>query len=403
MSEAVYSETTPPELARPRARRGRGPGGGGGGGPRLSRSSILFGWWASIDRRLLGLCALLMTAGVLLAFGSSGAAAARLGYDEYHFVLRQVIFVCGAASVLVALSFLTPTGVKRAAVLVYGLAIVLMLVVEVAGHEAKGAARWIRLPGFSLQPSELLKPALIVLAAALFTSAVGEAGPRRILVAFGLFAVPVVLLLLQPDVGQTGLLTFAFLTVFYLSGMPLVWTAVLLMSGLLGIGLLYFVLPHFKERINTFLSGDPGENYQVQRALDAIASGGLLGQGPGEGEIKRILPDAHTDFIYSLAAEEFGLITALGIIAIFAVLVLHGLFRAEAQRGAFERCAAAGLIALVGYQAAINIAVNLNVGPTKGMTLPLISYGGSSLLGIAITLGFALALLRRRPGGWLRD
>lgn len=405
------TDATDAEIEPPRARRSRmGPPGGrasglhltrGGQRPLFGRSSLLFGWWASIDRRLLGLCILLMTAGVLLAFGSSGTAAARLGYDEYHFVLRQIAFVGLAATVLVGLSFLTPTGVRRMAVLVYGLAIVLMLVVEVAGHEAKGASRWIRIAGFSLQPSELLKPALIVLAAALFTSAMREVSPRRVLVAFGLFAVPVVLLLLQPDVGQTGLLTFAFLTVFFLAGMPVVWTAMLLMAGLVGIGLLYFVLPHFKDRINTFLSGDAGDNYQVQRALDAIASGGLLGRGPGEGEIKRILPDAHTDFIYSLAAEEFGLITALGIIAIFAMLVLHGLYRAEEQRDPFVRCAAAGLIALVGYQAAINIAVNLNVGPTKGMTLPMVSYGGSSLLGIAITLGFALALLRRRPGAAL--
>jgi cell division protein FtsW len=395
MSDSVY-----PEIIQPRARRS---GGLAHGAPRLSRSSILFGWWASIDRRLLGLCALLLTAGVVLAFGSSGTAAGKLGYDEFHFVMRQVAFVVLAATVLVGLSFLSPMGVKRAAVLVYGLAIVLMLVVQLAGHEAKGAERWIRLFGFSLQPSELLKPALIVLAAALFTGAVGESGQRRVLLAFVLFAVPVLLLLMQPDVGQTGLLTFAFLTVFYLAGMSLVWTAVLLMAGLVGIGMLYFILPHFKDRIDLFLNNKPEENEQAERALDAIASGGLLGRGPGEGLVKRHLPDAHTDFIYSLAAEEFGLIAGLGLIAIFAVLVLHGLFRADALRDPFSRCAAAGLIVLVGYQAAINLAVNLSMGPTKGMTLPLVSYGGSSLLGIAITLGFALALLRRRPGAWLES
>ena len=400
MSDATHADFEPLRPAPGRG-RARSRAAVGIGSWRISRKSFLYGWWTSLDWRLAGLCVVLLATGVLLSFGSSATAAARLNYDEYHFVLRQVLFAGAAGVVLVGLSFLTPAGVRRSAVLLYGLALVLLLVVQFAGHEAKGASRWIRFPGMSLQPSELMKPALVIVAAALFTGADRDLQPRRIVMAFALFALPVFLLLLQPDVGQTGLLTAAFMTVFFLSGMPVAWTIGLLMVAIVGISLLYFVFPHFAHRIQLFFNPDTTENYQVQRALDAIASGGLFGRGPGEGEIKRILPDAHTDFIYSLASEEFGLIASVGIILLFAMLVLHGLFRAEEQKDPFVRVAAAGLICLVGYQAAINIGVNLNVGPTKGMTLPFVSYGGSSLLGTAITLGFALALTRRRPGARL--
>jgi cell division protein FtsW len=367
-----------------------------------SRASVFFGWWASIDRPILITCILLMTAGVLLAFAATGTAAARTDMpNEYHYVIRQIVFAGLAAGVLLAMSFLAPDNVRRIAVLAYAGAIVLMLVVVFAGHEAKGASRWIKVAGFTAQPSEIMKPALIVLAAALFARRAHDPGFPAARLAFGLFCVPVVLLLLQPDVGQTGLLTLSFLTLFVVAGMPWLWIAALASIAIVGIGALYFVLPHFAARIQTHLSNDPEQKFQVNTALDAIASGRLFGQGLGEGVVKRHLPDGHTDFIYSLAAEEFGLISSLGLIALFAFLVVRGLWVARRQRDPFCHLAATGLFALVGFQAAINLAVNLDLFPTKGMTLPFISYGGSSLLGTALTLGLALALTRRRPGSSL--
>lgn len=367
------------------------------------RDSFLFRWWRTIDQRTLALAAVLMTVGLVLTFASSGTAAERLGLsNEYYFVTRQMMFTAAAATALLGLSFLGPVSARRAAMALYAVAIVLMVAVLFVGHEAKGAHRWLRFAGFSLQPSELMKPALIVVAAWLFARREQSPGFPAIPLALTLFALPVALLVMQPDVGQTGLLTLSFLVVFFVAGIPLVWIGALFCAALMGLAALYVAKPHVAERFEKYFNPDTNENYQSQRALDAIASGQVFGRGPGEGEIKRLLPDAHTDFIYSLASEEFGMIASLGIILLFAVLVVRGLLMASRHPDRFTQLACTGLFTLLGFQAAINLAVNLNLMPTKGMTLPFISYGGSSLLGTAITIGFALALSRRRPGGSLR-
>jgi cell division protein FtsW len=360
-------------------------------------------WWGTIDRTVFAIAAILMTLGLVFSFASSGAATSRLGYDnEYFFVIRQAMFVTVGACVIIGLSFLSPTGARRAAAVFYVLAIVLMMYILLFGHEAKGAQRWIRFGGFSLQPSEFLKPALVVVAAWLFSKKLENPTFPAARIALALYTIPVCLLIMQPDIGQTGLLTLAFLTVFFIAGMPWVWIAGFFGAAVIGCGAIYVAFDHVQKRVNGFLNPETGETYQTDRALDAIASGDLLGRGPGEGAIKDFLPDAHTDFIYSVASEEFGLIASVGLIGLFGALVVRGLHIANRQADAFSQLAATGLFTLIGYQSAINLAVNLNLMPAKGMTLPFISYGGSSIFGTAVTIGLALALTRKRPGQDLR-
>jgi cell division protein FtsW len=360
-------------------------------------------WWGTIDRTVFAIAAVLMTLGLVFSFASSGAATNRLGIgDEYYFVLRQAMFVSVGASVMIALSFLSPAGARRAAGFFYVMAVILMIYILAFGHEAKGAQRWLRFGGFSFQPSEVLKPALVVIAAWLFSKKLESPSFPAARIALALYAIPVVLLILQPDIGQTGLLTLAFLTVFFIAGMPWIWIAGFFGAAVVGCGAIYVAFEHVQKRVNGFLNPQTGETYQTDRALDAIASGDFMGKGPGEGSIKDFLPDAHTDFIYSVAAEEFGLIASVGLITLFCILIVRGLYIANRQGEAFPQLAATGLFTLIGYQSAINLAVNLNLMPAKGMTLPFISYGGSSILGSAVTIGLALALTRKRPGQDLR-
>jgi cell division protein FtsW len=361
-------------------------------------------WWWTIDRWLLGATAILIGLGVMLSFGSSPPAAARIGLsDPFHFALRQAVFGGMATLILVGASVLSPRGVRRVAFVTYVVAIVTMMALPVLGHEAKGATRWLQLGGFSLQPSEFMKPALIVLASWLFAEGQKGEGVPGVSIAFGLYLLAMLLLLLQPDVGQTVLITVAFMAAFFMAGVPFAWIVGLGAAAVAGLIGTYFAFSHVAARVHKFLSPDKADTHQIDRAAEAIAAGGLFGRGPGEGVMKRHVPDLHTDFIYSVAAEEFGLMFSLALISIFAFLVVRGLYRAMKLSDPFAQVAAAALFVLAGQQAFINIAVNLNMIPTKGMTLPFISYGGSSMLAMGLTLGMALALTRRRPGAYVNE
>jgi cell division protein FtsW len=358
-------------------------------------------WWWTIDRWLLGAAAMLIGLGVMLSFGSSPAAAGRIGLsDPFHFALRQAVFGGMAACILVGASVLSPRGVRRVAFLTYVVAILTMMALPFIGHTAKGATRWLDLGGFSLQPSEFMKPALIVLVAWMFAEAQKGQGVPGVTIAFALYGVSVGLLLIQPDVGQTILISVAFGAAFWMAGVPISWVMGLGVVTAGGLMSTYFLFPHVASRVDRFINPEAADTHQVDRAAEAIAAGGLFGRGPGEGVMKRHVPDLHTDFIYSVAAEEYGLIFSLILIGLFAFLVIRGLHRALKLSDPFQQVAAAGLFVLVGEQVLINVAVNLNLIPTKGMTLPFISYGGSSMLAICLTLGLALALTRRRPGAY---
>lgn len=362
-----------------------------------SDASWITEWRRSLDWPILATVFGLIAAGLLLSLAAGPVAAERMGQpNAYGLVLRQAVFAVAAAGLLVGASLLSRDWVRRAAGLVFLFAIVLMMIILVAGHEAKGAQRWLRIAGLSLQPSEVVKPALVVLAGWLLAQR--DLFPRApwITIATGLLALTVALLLLQPDVGQSVLLAAAFLAVFFVSGLPRLLAAGFAAGGAAIGGLLYASLPHVRFRVNSFFFPDAHDTYQIDTAHEAIRRGGLTGAGPGEGMVKTHLPDPHTDFIYAVLAEEYGLVAALLLIAAFAFITVRGILLSAEIADPYPRAAAAGLFTLFGLQAAINIGVNVGLLPPKGMTLPFLSYGGSSLIGSALTIGFALALIRGR-------
>ena len=359
-------------------------------------------WWWTVDHWLLGASLALIGLGVLLSFGSSPAAASRLEIAfPFHFAVRQSAYAAGGLVVLLAVSMMSAREVRRAGFFIYLVSVGLMLALTFLGHSAKGATRWVEVAGFTLQPSEFMKPALIVLVAWMFSEGQKGEGVPGVSIAFCLYALSVGLLLIEPDVGQTVLITIAFGAAFWMAGMPMSWVLGLGAAALAGLTSTYFVFQHVASRIHRFFGHDKTlDTHQVERAAQAIAAGGAFGRGPGEGIMKREVPDMHTDFIYSASAEEYGLWFSLILIALFMFITLRGLFKAMRLSDPFEQVAAAGLFTLVGMQAFINVAVNLDLMPTKGMTLPFISYGGSSMLASCLTLGMALALTRSHPGAY---
>ncbi|HXW72336.1 MAG TPA: putative peptidoglycan glycosyltransferase FtsW [Methylocella sp.] len=363
--------------------------------------SVIANWWWTVDRWILALVGALMVFGLVLTMAGSPAVAERLGLPSFHFVNRQVLYLLPSIVVLIGSSFLSPRQVRRVALFVFLAAIALIIVGLFYGHEVKGARRWI----FGIQPSEFLKPAFVVLTAWAFS----EGGKRRdvpaYLIALLLLLSSVFLLVLQPDFGQTMLVSLVWVALFFMSGLHWLWLAGIGGAGCGSAVLAYKLVPHVRARILKFIdpgaSGGIADTFQIDTALESIAAGGWFGKGPGEGTIKRILPDAHTDFIFAVTAEEFGILACLLIAAIFAFIVLRGLLMAARADDLFCRLAAAGLVLLFGLQSTINMAVNLHLIPAKGMTLPFISYGGSSLISLALAVGFLIALLRKRPGSTL--
>jgi len=372
--------------------------------PAFSRNdqSLLAKWFWTMDRALLAAALTLMGLGVALSFASSPAAilADQSISDPFHYSWRMIVFATMGLTIMLTMSFLSPRGVRRIAVLALLGAICVMALLPFIGDTVKGAARWINLGPFSLQPSEFVKPSLIVFAAWMFAEAQKGQGVPGVSIAFGAWALTVGLLLIQPDIGQTLLITTTFMAVFFMAGVPLKWVMALAAAGAAGVVGLFFTFSHMRDRLSRFGSDDAGATYQIDRASEAIRAGGLVGRGVGEGVMKRSVPDLHTDFIYSVGAEEFGLVLSLTMIALYAFIVIRGMRLAMKLNDPFEQVAAAGLFMLIGLQACINIAVNLNLIPTKGMTLPFISYGGSSMLAMGLTMGFALSLTRRRPGAY---
>jgi cell division protein FtsW len=366
--------------------------------PRTDTS--LFGrWWWTVDRWMLMAIIALSAIGALLTLAASPAVAEHYRLDKYHFVHRQFVFLPASLMVMVLVSLMTPRGIRRLAVGCAGIALIGMIATLFVGAEIKGASRWLHIAGFSLQPSEFIKPAFAVIAAWLFAESRENARlPGNKLATF-LFMVIVVLLLLQPDVGMTSVVAAIWGIEFFLAGLPLflvVVVAFLFIGGIVGA---YFTFGHVQIRVDRFLDPATGEGYQVTRALEAFQNGGFFGRGPGEGRVKEDLPDAHADFIFAVAGEEFGLIACLVMLGLFASIVLRGFSRALQENDLFIMLASAGLIVQFGLQVIINLASTLNMIPPKGMTLPFVSYGGSSTLALAIGMGMMLALTRERPGG----
>jgi cell division protein FtsW len=353
-------------------------------------------WFWTIDRFFLATFILVMGIGFMLSFAASPAVAERLNLDSFHFVKRHAAFLLPSLAVMIGISFMTPRQVRRTAMILLLASLAMMVLALFFGAEVKGSRRWISLAGLSVQPSEFMKPAFVVVCAWLFSEHARQPEIPGNLFAILLFGIVAALLVAQPDLGQTILTTAVWGGMFFMAGMPWLWIVVLGGSAVGGLVVAYTLLPHVAGRIDRFMTGE-GDTFQVDTALQAIIRGDWFGQGPGEGIVKRIIPDSHTDFIFSVAAEEFGIVFCMAIVLIFAFLVMRGLSHAFRERNDFTRFAVAGLVLQIGIQSMINIGVNLQLLPAKGMTLPLISYGGSSMVAICVTAGFILALTRHRP------
>ncbi|TAK49046.1 MAG: putative lipid II flippase FtsW [Xanthobacteraceae bacterium] len=354
-------------------------------------------WWWTIDRILLVALVGLMLAGFILSLAASPPVAARIGLDPFHFFHRHGLFLIPAFIVLVGTSFLSPRAIRRSALIVFAVSLVLIVATILFGAEVKGAKRWITIIGVSIQPSEFAKPAFVVLAAWLFAESARRPEMPATSMALSLLIVLVTLLVMEPDFGQTLLILAVWGALFYIAGIRFIWVLALTGMGAVGTYGAYTMVPHVAGRIKRFMDPASGDTFQVDTAIESFARGGWLGQGPGEGTVKRILPDSHTDFVFAVAAEEFGIVLCMVLVALFAYIVLRALMHAHRTEDLFARFASAGLAILFGTQAAINMAVNLHLIPAKGMTLPFISYGGSSMISLAYGMGMLLALTRLRP------
>jgi cell division protein FtsW len=354
-------------------------------------------WWWTVDKPLLGAILVLMLSGVILSLAASPPVATRIGLDPFHFFSRHVLFLLPAFIVLVGVSFLSPRQIRRTALIVFALSIALIVATLLFGPEVKGSKRWITLVGVNIQASESAKPAFVVVAAWLFAESTKRPEMPATSMALGMLLLLVALLVMEPDFGQTMLILMVWGALFFIAGMRMIW--VLGLAGAASAGLFgaYLFVPHVAGRIKRFVNPASGDTFQVDTAMEAFFNGGWFGLGPGEGIAKRNLPDSHTDFVFAVAAEEFGIILCLMLLALYAFIVIRALSRAYASEDIFARFAASGLAILFGVQGAINMAVNLQLIPAKGMTLPFISYGGSSIISLAYGVGMMLALTRLRP------
>jgi cell division protein FtsW len=363
---------------------------------RLERTHFA-AWWWTVDRPLLVAVLALVVGGMVLSLAASPPVASRLGLDAFYFVTRHIVYVLAALALMLGVSFLPPRHIRRSAVVVFALSILLVAASLHFGAEVKGARRWLVLYGLNIQPSEFLKPSLVIVIAWLF----GESSRRPEMpansIALLLLAAALTGLIMQPDFGQSMLIALVWGSLFFLAGMRMVWVAGVGGAALAGLVSAYLLVPYVARRIARFLDPASGDSFNIDQALESFQRGGWFGRGPGEGLVKRILPESHTDFVFAVAAEEFGIVLCLLLLALFAFIVLRALRHAIISEDAFTRFAVAGLAILFGLQSAINMAVNLHLMPAKGMTLPFISYGGSSMLSLGYAMGMLLALSRERP------
>jgi cell division protein FtsW len=361
--------------------------------------SMVGRWWWTVDRWTVLAIVALCGFGAVMTFAASPAVADRIGASSFYFVKHQLLLIPATMAVMFGISLLGPRMVRRVAAITLVLSLILLALTFVIGMEVKGARRWISLAGMSIQPSEFIKPAFAVICAWLLAE---QKNPQRRLpgnlIAALLYLLIVAMLLKQPDLGQTIVITMIAFAECFLAGLPVLLVGCGVLAGAGGLLGAYILIPHVHTRVDRFLNPDKNGGYQVRQSLDAFANGGLWGRGPGEGTVKNHLPDAHADFVFAVAGEEFGLVVCLALVLIFGFVVLRGFYRLLSEQNLYVVLAGTGLIVQFGLQAVINMASTLRLIPTKGMTLPFLSYGGSSLLALGIGCGMLLALTRKRFG-----
>ncbi len=354
-------------------------------------------WWWTVDRLMLAAVITVMLAGIVSSLAASPPVAARLGLDPFYFVHRHILYLLPALAVMIGVSFMSPRQIRRTALVVFAVSFAMVVATLYFGAEVKGARRWLIIAGVNVQPSEFLKPAFVVLIAWLFAESAHKPDVPANTIALVLLLATLTALVLQPDFGQTMLILLVWGALFFMAGMRMIWVAGLGGAAVIGLIGAYSTVPHVARRIKRFLDPASGDTFQIDTAIESFTRGGWFGRGPGEGTVKRILPDSHADFVFAVVAEEFGIVICLVFVALFAFIVLRALSNALRSEDPFARFSVAGLAILFGTQSAINMAVNLALIPAKGMTLPFISYGGSSMISLAYGMGMLLALARERP------
>ncbi len=367
---------------------------------RLDRTNTsIFGrWWWTVDRLNLFALLMLVVLGSILVTAGSPPVAKRLDLPAFYFVHRHQIFLFLGLVVMLFVSLLPSTLIRRIAVIGFSASIVMMVLLPFLGTEVKGAHRWLTVAGVSIQPSEFMKPFFAVVMAWVCAENQRRVDFPGYKLAIAIYLLVAFLLIMQPDFGMTMTVSAIWGVQLFLAGLPMLWVMIIGVLGIVGIFGAYFALPHVAKRINSFLDPSSGDNYQISRSLDAFKNGGIFGKGPGEGEVKQSLPDSHTDFIFAVAGEEFGVIVCLLIVGLFAFIVLRGLIRVWRENDLFMVLAVAGILTQFGIQAVINMGVAVNLLPAKGMTLPFLSYGGSSVIAMAIGMGIVLAFTRKKYG-----
>ena len=353
-------------------------------------------WWVAVDRWTLGALCLLIGCGYIMVLAASPAVAERIHASRDMFIIKQLVFLALALGVVVAVSMLPPRMIRRLALAGCAVALLATAMTLVMGIETKGAQRWIAIAGNRIQPSEFLKPCFALTTAWLLARQRRDPGFQGALLALGLFLMIVAILKKQPDVGMMAVIGAVFMIQLFVSGINLLWIGLGL--GLSGGGgvLLYTLLPHVRRRVDQFLYGKGGGNYQIDKVMEAFANGGLTGRGAGEGMVKDSIPDVHADVVFAVVGEEFGLIVCLLLVGVFAFIVLRGLLRLMREQDLYVVFAGTGLLAGFGLQTMVNLFSTLGMMPTKGMTLPLISYGGSSAVAVGLGMGMLLSLTRAR-------
>ena len=369
---------------------------------RQSHNAIVKWLW-TVDKVTLFVSMALLIIGVILDVTASPAVSRKLNLDDIALVRKQVKFVVLSVGVMLGLSLFSLKTIRRISIIGFVVLFMLLIMTLFFGFETKGARRWLHILGFSLQSSELMKPIFIVLTAWLLDCGKKYDYFPGMWISIGAYLLILGVLLCQPDIGMSALITSVFGLQLFLAGLPWMVVGVGIAGGIMSLFVLYFTYPHFRARVDQFLYGSDETSYQINRAMEAFQNGNLVGKGPGEGTVKLTIPDAHTDFVFAVAGEEYGVWLCLVIIILFSIIVIRSLKLAIKESNLFVMYAEVGLAASLGLQAFVNMASSLHIIPTKGMTLPFISYGGSSLLGTAIEVGMLLAITRKNTASEDKD
>jgi len=362
---------------------------------RTSRT-VFSSWWWTVDRGIFISLLMLTLIGGTMVMASSPQVARRIELPEDHFIIRHIIFLALSVVTFFSISFMNAVQVRRLAAIGFAVGVILMVMLPFSSLEIKGAKRWLMMGGLSIQPSEFVKPFFAVLAAWLFARKYMHPGFPGFGISTAMYALVVFLLIIQPDLGMTIIISLVWITQFFIAGLPLIWIIIAAIGSVCGLFMAYHFLPHVTKRIDLFLGSDTSANYQVDKSLEAFSSGGIFGVGIGEGKVKAHIPDSHTDFVFAVLGEEFGVVACIIVAGLFAFIVIKSFIKARREDDLFTILAITGLATQFGAQAMVNIGVSLHLLPTKGMTLPFLSYGGSSTLALAIGMGMLLALTRKK-------